>query len=404
MTTIQLKKETLSAEKFESYMRGIAEEIVRYRRVERSPELKELNELAQVVETTEFQDNKRVLLTRKYKETEEGKTMSAFLSAKNSLITRKYLAIENTTNFKNIGLVKKGQEWRVQQHSVQEYFRLLPIVEDEEFQKRNAFWSNAKRWFTTEESKKDARYEELSRNPEIIYYKSRTPEQIAEWETYGVLFADKLDNNANWNPGYYYKNPALKAVHSQVNEQQANTGGKNIRFKDGFLFIDLRKEQAQTSVWDPKKGFVPAEKAYTGDTINMGHKFAIENGLFMVKIRISGKAHEAVYLSAGEKQPLIVLGQYEGGKQVYAGYINGKESQRVAIEGMKRDTWYVLSARVSEKEIIWYVQDQEVMRIPNHLGKHAYTIQASSYLPESASPATGNLEMDWVKVLGKKQK
>lgn len=402
MSSVALNKSTLTAEKFEAYMVGIARQIVRFRQVEKSAELHELMALEPIVCAPEFQANKDTLLHRKYKDTEEGKTMSRYNHARRSIITAKYLAIEKTTQFKNWALVKSLQQWRADKQVVRDYFELNPVVNDPDFQKRNAFWADKNRWYTTPESKQDSRYQELLKHPEIVFYKSLTAEQVAEWERYSILFADSMEGKSAWTAGYYYTNKALKAVHSQIDELQANNGGQNVIQKDSVLRLEVKKETAKTSVWDPKKGFVPAEKEYTGDVIHMGNAFVGSEGLFMIKARVSGKAHQAVYLSAGEKQPLIVLGQYAGAKEIKAGVVTDKGQEMVSVTGMKSNTWYVLTAAISKTEIVWYVQDQEILRVKNTLGNRTYTPVMAAYLPANAKPSTGMMEIDWIKILGKK--
>ena len=288
--------------------------------------------------------------------------------------------------------------------AVKEYKALLAETSTEDFQTRRAFWSNSKRWYTTPESQQDARYTELKETEDIRFFLAQDPKQIVEWERYKLTMNDDfaLSNwqNGNWAAGFYYSNPNLKTDHSYVNEQQANNHGKNVQVQDSVLSVEVRKEEATASAWHPVKGFVPQDFHYTGDVVQTGKKFQQTEGLFMAKVRFSGGANAAMYLGAGERLPIITLAQWNG-KQVAAGVRNnnGKETagKQELLQGAKAGNWLIYSVMVTEKEIAWYVNNQEVMRVPNTTNGIAFYPAIAAYLPDQTKPAVGKVEVDWVK-------
>ena len=434
---VTLQKNLLPTKEMEKWMARIVEDIARYRRVEQSAELKEFRELQQIVETADFQEKKHILLTRKYWETEEFKKLARLHVLRNHVpavhgymlynvneTLRNYLVFAESEDYQKLQdkeAVKASPElrhYKMIDHSltlrnyrrceatdaVKEYKALLAETSTEDFQTRRAFWSNSKRWYTTPESQQDARYTELKETEDIRFFLAQDPKQIVEWERYKLTMNDDfaLSNwqNGNWAAGFYYSNPNLKTDHSYVNEQQANNHGKNVQVQDSVLSVEVRKEEATASAWHPVKGFVPQDFHYTGDVVQTGKKFQQTEGLFMAKVRFSGGANAAMYLGAGERLPIITLAQWNG-KQVAAGVRtnNGKETagKQVLLQGAKAGNWLIYSVMVTEKEIAWYVNNQEVMRVPNTTNGIAFYPAIAAYLPDQTKPAVGKVEVDWVK-------
>ena len=120
----------------------------------------------------------------------------------------------------------------------------------------------------------------------------------------------------------------------------------------------------------------------------------------MAKVRFQGGANGAAYLGTGERLPLITLAQWNG-KQIAFGVrmANGKETvgKQVVLQGIKAGNWLIYSVMVTKKEIAWYVNNQEVMRVPNTAEGVAFYPAIAAYLPAQAKAAEGKVEVDWVK-------
>ena len=96
--TARLTGKMLSTEAFEKTIYEMQERVKRWREIEKSPELAEYNELKKVVESTDFQERKSLLEKRKYKDTDEGKKMSAYERLSSTLRIKGYkYALENET-------------------------------------------------------------------------------------------------------------------------------------------------------------------------------------------------------------------------------------------------------------------------------------------------------------------
>ena len=145
---------------------------------------------------------------------------------------------------------------------------------------------------------------------------------------------------------------------------------------------------------------MPQAFHYTGDVVQTGKKFQQTEGLFMAKVRFSGGANAAMYLGAGERLPIITLAQWNG-KQVAVGVRTAKGTEtageQVLLQGVQAGKWLIYSVMITAKEIAWYVNTQEVMRVPNTMKDVAFYPAVAAYLPDQAKAAEGKVEVDWVK-------
>lgn len=404
---VSLKKDTMKTSEFEQHMEEVKTTIKRYREVEKSEELKAYYDLKKIVETPEFQQKKNFLLKRKYRETEEGKTMRAYRRARLFPSTRFYLSREQSQR-KDSWLGKKLQAWRLSLGPVREYLRLDPIVKSEEFQERNEFWKNPRRWYTTPESKQDERLAELKKSEDIHFFLAQDPKQIEYYESYKTLWTDEMDwmmmKDGDWKPGFYYTNKNLKTDHSYFNEQQANNKGMNSAAVNSVLTVEVKPEFVGAApAWHPTKGFVTKEYSYTGDVIQTANAFSTNEGLFLAKVRAEGKAHVALYLAAGDRLPLLTLMHWNG-ENVTMGMKTQKTESKATIEDLNAKNWMIYGLQITDKELIWSINGQEVNREANTLKDAKWYPAVSAYLPEGIKPSVGQIDIDWIRVYKQENK
>lgn len=400
--SVTLKRDLRATGDMEKRMSRIKEDVARYRRVEQSDELREFRALQVVVETKEFQDRKHYLLTRKYRHTEE------FWQMRRYHILRYYSPRVHGYMFyrRNEGLrssmafTEKRYRRCAESEHVREFIELQALIATKDFQIRLDFWRNPKRWYTTEESKQDARYQALKESEDIRFFLAQDAKKIAEWERYHLVMEDDFTRttwrNDQWEASFCYDNPNLKSNHSYTDEQQANNQGKNSRVSGSILCVETRKEDTTAPAWHPTKGFIEQQYHYTGDVLQTGRHFRQAEGLFMAKVRFHGPTHAAVYLGTGTRLPVVSLAQWNG-KQASIGIAAGKEVVRVEIEGLKATKWWIYSVVIGKTDIVWYINDQEVLRRPNTLkGAELYPAVAT-FLPGGAKAGVGKIEVDWVR-------
>ena len=191
-----------STERMERHIMEEQERIARFRQVEKSPELKEYLELKEIVESKEFFQKKFNLnrteykstptyaTIRRYKELLHDKQLQMCLELEGSKRLQDYLAFRDSEDYiklqsrkevRNSLLLRQMYDFerskeyksylRYRDSKVpDEYKALVAEVATDEFKKALAFWSNPKRWKTTDEYQQEVRYKQLAERADIIFY------------------------------------------------------------------------------------------------------------------------------------------------------------------------------------------------------------------------------------------
>ena len=429
--TARLTGKMLSTEQFEKTIYDMQERVKRWRQIEKSPELAEYNALKKIVESSDFQARKKELVSRKYKDTDEGRKMTAYQRLKGSRAIRRYqkaledptlqefLKFRETPEFSKIKSIKAClTDSKIRSYNLLYYssyyknytkvlnsaeLRQLTELEKEvntaDFKKRHDLWADNRRWQHSEEFQQEKRYLELANSDDIKFFFEQRKEKIDWAELFRPAFDDDMSSAKNWKPGYGYANPAMKDGHSRTTERQAYNGGKNTFHVDGRMDIETREESKIAVAWDEKKGFIEQVFDYTSDVMNTKEAFAQESGLFMAKVRSQGVGHHFFGLTTGkQKNPIIAL-YYYNGKNHQLGLVNGSEHTKMAnLSGVLRSMYYVYSFRWTKHELIWYVNNLEILRLPNRLPKEAMFFLAQSWLPKAEKGGEGKLKVQWARV------
>ena len=428
--TARLTGKMLSAEAFEKTIHDMQERVKRYRLIEKSPELAEYLKLKKIVESSDFQEKKKELINRKYQDTDEGRKMTAYERLVTSRSIRRYrkaledptfqafLRFRETDDFAKIKSVKEClrsseiRTYNMLYHSsyYKNYLKVLNSpelrqlaelekeVKTEDFQTRHALWADAKRWQHSEEYKVERRYLELANSDDIKFYYTQREEKIDWAELFRPSFEDDMSSSKNWQAGFGYANPAMRDGHSRTSERQAYNGGKNTFFVDGRMDLETREESKLAIAWDEKKGFIEHVFDYTSDVMNTKEAFAQESGMFMAKVRSQGTGHHFFGLTTGKlNSPMVALYHYNG-KVHQLGLVNGAKTQMADLTGMLRSMYYVYTFRWTKNELIWYVNNLEILRLPNRLPKEAMFFLAQSWLPGKEKGGEGKLKIQWARV------
>ena len=430
--TARLTGKMLSAEAFEKTIHDMQERVKRYRLIEKSPELAEYLKLKKIVESSDFQEKKKELINRKYQDTDEGRKMTAYERLVTSRSIRRYrkaledptfqafLRFRETEDFAKIKSVKEClrsseiRTYNMLYHSsyYKNYLKVLNSselrqlaelekeVKTEDFQTRHALWADAKRWQHSEEYKVERRYLELANSDDIKFYYTQREEKIDWAELFRPSFEDDMSSSKNWQAGFGYANPAMRDGHSRTSERQAYNGGKNTFFVDGRMDLETREESKLAIAWDEKKGFIEHVFSYTSDVMNARDAFKQESGLFMAKVRSQGSGHHFFGLSNGNPgKPMVALYHYDGGKP-QMGLINGDKTKMADLTGLLPQNmfYYVYSFRWTKTELVWFINNLEVLRMPNCLSKEEMFMLAQSFLPATEKGGEGKLKVRWARV------
>lgn len=426
----RLTGKMVSADTFEKNIRAMQDRVKRWRQIEKSPELAEYLELKKIVESRDFQERKQEWSTRKYSDTDEGRKMNAFERLSSSLRMKGYkyavesetfqafLQFQKTEDFQKIGSLKerlKSSELRMynmiycsafyknymkvlNSPELKQLTELEKEVNTEDFKKRNAFWADSKRWQHSDDYKTEQRYQALANSDDIKFYFESRNEEIDWAELFRPAFDDDMSSSKNWKPGYGYANPAMKDGHSRTDELQAYNDGKNTFYVDGRMSLETRAESKKAVAWDAKKGFVEQVFDYTSDVMNTKDAFAQEKGMFMAKVRSQGTGHHFFGLSTGKPNTPLVAMYFYNGDIHQMGMIDGNRTQLVPLTGMLRSMYYVYTFRWTKNELVWYVNDMEVLRMRNSLSAEQRFLLAQSFLPGNESGGEGKLKVQWARV------
>lgn len=427
---VRLTRKMLSTEAFEKTVYDMQERVKRYRQIEKSPELAEYHELKKRIESSDFKERKQELVSRKYKDTAEGRKMLDYkrLTASKEIrryrealadpLFRDFLQFRETPDFQKV----HSAEERKADSLLKKYYNLynsslyknymkvlnsselkqLTALEEEvnteDFKVRHALWEDNKRWEHSDEYRIEQRFNQLAKSDDIKFYFTQREERIDWAELFRPAFDDDMSTGKNWKPGFGYANPAMKDGHSRTSERQAYNGGKNTFFAEGRMDVETRAESKKAIAWDEKKGFVEEVFDFTSDAMNTKEAFAQESGLFMAKIRTQGVGHHFFGLTTGKQNtPMIALYHFNG-KRHQVGYVDGQNTKMVDLTGVLRSMYHVYAFRWTKHELIWYVNDLELLRIPNRLPKEAMFFLAQSWLPKAEKGGEGKLKVQWARV------
>jgi len=373
---------------FEEELSQIPVRAKRFRQVEASDELKEFQTLEKKVNAADFQMKKKEIERTKFKRTPEYQMLEAF----------KKICKEKTVR----GYLREGKD--AEDAKVQQYLQLKAQVEDPAFQQRVSFWQNSKRWETTDEGKQEARYNELKKSDDILFYQAADVKQIEHYEQFTQVYEDDFNwfdlKVSDWKPGFVYPE-GFKNVHSYTNEKQAYTGGKNVTMGDSAIKIVTRKEKAEGAAWDQKKGMVMFPFTYTSDCL-FNDKIAIEEGcVIQCKCKCTGRLNHGVYLRSKNHVPFVSVFDYTGSK-LYCGVKDSLKHDKnlKLLDGLKSMTYTIFTVSWQKDEIVWFVNNLEVYRTKNLVpkGEKLYLHLYSFAFLKDRFTTEGDLKVDWIRV------
>lgn len=428
----------MSAAKMETLFAARQADYERYQFVSQSKELEEYKRLFEVVKSAAFKENKRVLISRKYSDTQEYRDTKKFQKLeRNTAIARynktsqsellaEFLAFKDTPEYNLLGKraeVKKSEELqkfkRFERSSdyknymrfhgsyiIKEYETLKEKVATKEFVENNEFWANSHRWETTADYQTEKRFLELAANEDIIFYEKTDPKSFELTKKHTPTFSENFDwntlNASKWESGFFYKQKELIGNYSLTSEKQANNNGSNTFVSGGFLNIAVRKEQVEARAWDAKLGFVKRPFNFTADVIHGNNAIAQQHGVWSAKIRFKGNAvSHAFWLATDSKVPQITICKYDG-KAVEVGvhwrtkFENKYTSRRIG--GLNFGAFHIFTLEWTPKELIWYINNVEVLRTSNGVPTEKMFPMLNSFIAANQKGGEGTMEIDWVKV------
>ena len=408
----------------------------RYVAIEQSELLREYKTLRKEVKSAAFKENKKVMINRKFKDTEEyrdwrkfhrlekmgklhyyytivaSKELSDFLRFKD---TAEYEFIGNKIELKKSETLRrfrsyeKSKEYKIytrfhESYILKEYERLKTVVSSEEFLQFKEFWSDPHRWAKTEAYRKEEKFKQLAQHADILFYQRTDTACFDFFKTWELSFKDDFNGAALdqkiWDDGYYFSDPEMIRNYSLTQHKQANNGGKNVTVADGCMTIETLAENTTARAWDEKHGFVYHDFNYTSDVINAGESFQFEEGIMEVKLRVRGGYITHVCCLVSEnKLPQINIFHFDG-RHISVGnaWKGGVQSQ--CIKGISASDFFVYKLEWNSDELIWSVNNVEVFRTNKGIpAMPLFPLFAS--LVDANQDDTGAFDVDWIRVYQK---
>lgn len=424
-------------EKFEKEEAQFLKDYKRYCDVAASEELKEYAALFSLIKSADFKEKKKTLQNRKYKDTKEYRDSLKYEKLKNSWKIKSYYetaesaALKEYEQFKlSPDFVKLGDRNAVQaderlkrlksfetskeyknfeglkdSYIIKEYESLKAEVNTEEFQERNEWWKDNKRWTKTEEYAKEQRFYALKKTENIAFYEKTDPKKFEKINEWALTFEDNFDGTSlddKWADGFFHRASSLKNVYCFEGEKQANTDGENVRVASGELNIDTKLETKKGLVWNQQKGFVEKDFMFSSGVVNNGKAFSQKYGKVIAKIKVDNinDVNHAVWIGTDGMIPHINLFSFNG-KNIVVGAcdeVNGRlKKEKEVIKGITPSDYYIYTVEWNEREIKWSVNNLEVKKVPMNAEK-AMHISAGSRIPAASKGGQSVLKIDWIKV------
>lgn len=379
--------------KFEETLNQVAINATRYRQVEKSDELKEFKELEKKVTAADFQIKKKEIKGAVYKNSAEAKTLAEFAKLCKDKYVRAYL--------------REGKE--AERMSVQRYLEMKAQIEAADFQKRNEFWKDSHRWENSEDGQIEARYEELKKNDDIVFFFKADVKKVERWEQFELAFNDDFEwinvRNSPWKPGFIYPNEKFINAHSYGNEVQAYCDGRNVDTNNSILTIRTKKETCEGRAWEAGKGMYMKQFSYSSDALYTDEVEVTEGSVVQVKCRCRGLLNHGVYLRSRNHVPFISLFDYTGLK-LYCGVKDSLKHDKnmKLLDGLQPIVYTIFTVSWQKDEIVWFVNNLEVCRMKNMIpaGEKLY-LHLYSFQFENKRVSEGELNVDWIRVYNLKK-
>lgn len=395
-----LQKRISLTSTLEKRMKELPGKVEHYHKVEKSTELKEFETLTNLVNSDTFAENaKKAERLKELARTGSVKTYQKLL--KDSKL-QAYLAwaqnAEEYNKLADAAAVKadaklKAMKKMDQSKTLKTWNSVQQSAEVAEFLKLQAE--------VKDYSAEVARQKTLAKDEDILFYQHMDKATVARYEKAQKIFEDNFDltqiDKNGWKPGFAYPK-GFKQVHSYVNEQQSYVGGKNVEVNDSILTIHTLKQANTAPAWDPKKGMVMTDFAYTSDVIYNTQAFE-EGTVLQVKARCRGFMNHGIYLRSEKHIPFLSVFNYSE-QAAYCGLKTSIQDETYVheITGLQPIPYTIYTVVWGKDEIIWYVNDLEVHRTKNLIpkGEKMY-LHLYSFRFNGKFASEGKLEVDWIR-------
>lgn len=370
----------------------------RFKTIEESNILKQLNELTQAINTPEFAKAKADPETKE----------SCVQQEKELKRLKKNPDIVFWTKYQKKGAYKMFMQV-AGSSLLEEYNTLCEYVKTDEFKNQKAYLLDKNRFNSSEEAKKEQQFDELKNSANIKWYQatvnSNKFDTLKAWK---LTFEDNFDtqsiDESKWMNSFFWGKMLLNDRYVLAGDKQYYTDNKNININQSVLQIITKKEKTSGRVWSPKHGFYNQDFDYTSGMLSTANSFRQQYGRFEAKIKIDAEnpVYQAFWLKGENKEPQIDIFKFnikKSGSMQVSAYNKGKAAgSRFGGAALAKD-YFIYTIDWTANSITWKINGIEVASTNNAIPQEPLFIMLSAGLLKNAdnAPLPSKFEVDWVR-------
>ncbi len=372
-------------------------DLKRFEAAANSDALKRLKELAETVNSADFQQAKSdksnpekmaecKSLQQEYKSLTKNPEIKFWTKYQNKSAYKMYVETSNST-------------------LIADYEELKAYVNSDEFKTQKEYLLDKNRFSRSEEAKREQEYIAMKNSEEIKWYEatvnSNKFDELKAWNlTFEDDFTDGKVDESKWMNSFFMGKMVINDRYVLANEKQYFTDNKNVDIKNSVLSIVTKKEKATGKVWDEKLGFMTKDFDYTSGMLSTANSFRQQYGRFEAKIRINSEApvYQAFWLKGEHKEPEIDIFKYniKKGQMQLSAYNKGAAAgNKFGGSGLAKD-FFIYTIDWDASKITWKINGYEVASTSNNINEPLF-IMLSAGLNQAADNLPAAMQIDWVR-------
>jgi len=376
------------------YFRTIAGTSLKsFQELDGSKKISSYEALEKSVQALEFKEKMK---TKEFKGSDDSKILEEYNNLKNSSEIKGYYAFKGSkeyANFKNIDGSKR----------LDRFNELKEYVATPEFKKQKEYLLDKKRFEKTEEFREVQEYNELKKNPDIIwYFKVKDSNKFDVLKHRELTFSEEFDSEKldtkKWLTNYYWGEKLLKDRYSVESDLQSYTEKDNFEIRNSTLKITTKPQKITGKVWSAAHGFSTKEFSYTSGLINTGNSFRQKYGTFTAKIKLGDpNAKSAFWMLADKITPHIDVCRTGKGK-VWSDYFSAKGNNvKASIGSRYANDFFIFTLEWTSDKLVWKINDTEVLVQTSDVPQEPMYVVLAGGTDKPLSGMT-TMEIDWVRV------
>lgn len=373
-------------------------DLKRFESAANSDALKRMKELAEIVNSADFQQSKSDK-SNPEKVAECKQLLKEFKQLK------KNSELKFWTKYQKKSAYKLYLETK-QSNLIAEYEALKQTINSDEFKKQKAYLLDKDRFNKTDEAKREQQYYELKNSDDIKWYQltvnSNKFDELNAWSlTFEDDFNDAKIDESKWMNSYFWGKMMLNDRYVLAGEKQYFTDNKNVDIKHSVLSIVTKKEKANGKVWDAKHGFFTKDFEYTSGLLSTANSFRQQYGRFEAKIKINSQSpvYQAFWLKGENKEPEIDIFKFniKKGQMQVSAYNKGVACGcKFGGSALSKD-FFIYTIDWTADAIVWKINGYEVASAKNNIPQEQMFIMLSSGLTKDADNLPSAMQIDWVR-------